>query len=123
MSIPGANLLAMASRLIKFQKIVWERNLSMPIDAAGIDSPTYAPPVPILASVQAVPRSVIVREGLDLEENYLMVYTEKPLQDLRRDKAPDLLTFGGRKYNVESNTNWKIQDGWLGAIVIDTGPA
>ena len=123
MSVPGSNLLGMASRLIRFQAIAWQRNIGVTQDAAGIDVSTFAPPFKIMASVQAVPRSVIVREGLDLQQNYLMVYTTQALQDLKRDKTPDLLIFGGRKYNVESNTNWKIQDGWLGSVVIDTGPA
>ena len=122
--IPGANLLGMAARLIRLQPVEWRRNRgAIQVDGAGLDESNFDPPLTIKASVQAVPRSVIVREGLDLQQNYLMVYTEKPLQDLRRDRTPDLLYFGGRVYNVESNTSWKLMDGWLGAIVIDTGPA
>lgn len=123
MSVPGGNLLGMASRLIKQQRIDWRRNRGVAIDAAGIDLSNFDPPVPITGSVQPVPRSTIVREGLDLEQSYLMVYTSKPLQDVRRDKTPDLLYFGGRVYSVEANTNWKIQDGWIGSLVVDTGPA
>lgn len=123
MSIPGANLLGMASRLIQFQAIDWCKNLSTAQDAAGIDVSTFAPAVPIRASVQAVPRAVMVRDGLDLNSSYLMVYTKSTLQDLKRDKTPDKLIFGGRVYSVDENTNWKIQDGWLGSRVVDTGPA
>lgn len=123
MSVPGSNLFGMASRLIRRQEIAWRKNLGVTTGANGVDVSNFSPPFPILASVQAVPRSVMVREGLDLQQNYLMVYTDKPLQDLKRDKTPDMLIFGGRVYNVESNTNWKIQDGWLGSIVIDTGSA
>lgn len=121
--IPGANLLAMANRLIAFQSIAWQSNQGTTPDGAGLDVSTFAPPATIRASVQPVPRSVMVKEGLDLESSYLMVYTKQPLKDLRRDKTPDLLIFGGRKYNVEANTNWKLQDGWLGSLVVDAGPA
>lgn len=123
MSVPGGNLLGMASRLIKQQKIDWRRNRGMSIDPAGYDLSNFDPPVTIAGSVQPVPRSVIVREGLDLEQSYLTVYTKQPLQDLKRDKTPDLLIFGGRTHTVEANTNWKLQDGWIASLVVDVGPA
>lgn len=123
MSVPGGNLLGMAARLIKQQRVLWRHNRGVEIDPAGLDLSSFDPPVEILGSVQAVPRSLVIREGLDLEQSYLMVYTTRPLQDVKRDKTPDLLIFGGRTYTVESNTNWKLQDGWLGAIVVDVGPA
>ena len=79
-------------------------------------------PVTIQGSVQPVPRSMYEANGLDFQKDYFSVYTTAPLSDLRRDKAPDMLDWNGRRFNVESKTDWAKQDGWKGALCCDIGP-
>ncbi len=122
MSIPGGNLLGMARRLIRFQTVQHHRFWKNEEDGAGILTPKYYAPAPVQMSVQAVSRTMFESLGLDVQRNYKMFYTEAPLQDLKRDKTPDMLDFGGRRYSVESNTDWTLIDGWLGSVGVDEGP-
>lgn len=123
MKIPGSNLLGMASRLINFDRInrwTWTRN---DLDGAGILQPVYTgAPIEIRGSVQPVPRAMYETLGLDLQKNYFNVFTSATLSDLQRDKAPDMLDWNGRRFIVESNTDWKSQDGWRSSICCDIGP-
>lgn len=88
----------------------------------GINAPTYYPQCEIFVSLQAVPRNIYEMNGLDLQREYVAIYSSVRLQDLRRDKAPDLVDYGGDRYSVESNEDWFNQDGWAGAIAVKVGP-
>lgn len=123
MRVPGGNLLGMASRLIGLDKIdhwKFQKNVE---DGAGVLQPIYATaPLVIYGSVQPVPRSMYEQNGLDFQRDFFNVYTSAVLSDLRRDKAPDMLDWNGRRFNVESKTDWAKQDGWKGALCCDIGP-
>lgn len=123
MSVPGMNLLAMASSVIRFQPAQWYKFRAEEDTGDGIVAATYFPPETVRASLQPVPRTLMVELGLDFNKDYIMAYVERPLSDVRRDKSPDMLTFIGRKWKVESSTDWTNQDGWQASICVDIGPA
>lgn len=123
MMVPGSNLLDLAGTLIAFQKGTLYRWMSTTQDAAGRDVATYGGPQSIVCSQQAVPRSMFEQWGLDLQRNYIMLYTDVVLHDLKRDATPDKVVYNGRAYTVESNTDWQNQDGWQGSLCVDVGPA
>lgn len=120
--IPGANLLNMAARLVRLDKPQHVRYKGETKDAAGIVTPEYYSPVTITASMQPVPRDLVEKMALDLNKSYMMAYTSIDLRDLKRGAPCDMLNFAGRVWNVESNTDWKSQDGWRGSLVCDIGP-
>lgn len=119
--IPGSNLLNRAARLIQLQDVAWSAWLSNTKVAGGVVKPTYANPVTVQASVQAVSRAMYNLFGLDLQKNYVMLYTKTPMRDLERNGSCDLVDFNGRRFNVQSNTDWYGVDGWRGAICVDVG--
>lgn len=121
MTIPGANLLGMASRLIKLDAPMLVAFKGEEKSHGGVVSPTYFTPRKIRASMQPVSKSMYEKLGLDLQKDYMMAYTDQVLRDLKRGASPDLLDFGGRRYQVESNTNWQNSDGWQGSLVCDIG--
>lgn len=121
-TIPGANVLRMARRLIHFEKIKHLRWIGSTDNNAGIVVPVYAMPNDIEASVQPTPRSVYEQLGLDLQKNYFTVYASVPLRDLMRNGNCDMLDYVGRRLNVESNTDWFSADGWRGSLCVDIGP-
>lgn len=123
MSVPGANLLRMANRLIKFDAIMWSKFVSQAKGAGMIVQAVYATPQAITGSVQPITRQMYEQMGLDLQKDYFTVFTETPLRDLRRDSNCDLLDFKGRRFAVESNTDWKNEDGWIAALCVDIGPS
>jgi len=121
MTVPGSNLLARASRLIALQTAqlsAWTGSTTV----GGIVTPTYADPVAISISAQAVTRAMYEQFGLDFQRDYLMAYTTAHLKDLQRDKTPDRVDFAGQRYTVESNTDWQAMDGWRGSLLIRQGP-
>ena len=120
--IPGANLLGMAARLVRLDKPQHVRYKGEDKDDAGNVTPAYYAGVTITASMQPVPRELMEKLGLDLQKDYMMAYTNVPLRDLKRGTPCDMLNFSGRVWNVESNTDWQLQDGWQGSVVCAIGP-
>jgi hypothetical protein len=123
MIVPGSNLLNLASQLIAFQEAKHWRNRAVVEGGDGINAPTYYPAEDIFVSIQPVPRNLYEMNGLDLQREYVTVYASTRLHDVRRDKAPDMVDFAGDRYTVESNEDWRNQDGWLGSICVKVGPA
>ena len=112
----------MAQQLIPPETVSWSAWQSNTKLSTGVIKPVYADPVDIKANVQAVPRSMYETFALDLQKNYVTVYTLQTLRDLERNEACDRIDYGGRRYDVQSNTDWTNQDGWQGAICVDVGP-
>lgn len=122
MPIFGTSLLKMAQRLIPPETVTYSAWLSNVELSTGVIAPVYDDPVPIQGNVQAVPRSMYETFALDLQKNYIVIYSLTPIRDLDRDDGTDLIDYAGRRYNVESNTDWQAQDGWQGTICVDVGP-
>jgi hypothetical protein len=123
MSLLSSNLLNAAARLIPLQPIVWTAwsGTTAPNDI-GVLVPAYSAPVTLNASVQPVPRTLYEDLGLDFQKNYRMIYCSQSFQDLERASTPDFIDYGGRRYNVLSNTDWQSANGWQGSVCIDVGP-
>jgi E217 collar protein gp28 len=120
--IPGSNLLRMANRLIAFEPIWWSAFVGETKGAGMIITAEYATRVKITGSVQPITRMMYVDLGLDLQKDYFTVFTLTKLRDLRRNSNCDLLDFKGRRFNVESNTDWTNEDGWQASLCCDIGP-
>lgn len=123
MLVPGSNLLAMALRVIAPQSVLYSRFVSRTANAAGKYVTTYADPVSLQGSFQAVPRNLYQQFGLDLQKNYNAFYASQNIIDVNRNVSGDQLTYQGRKYQCESITPWFFQDGWVGVLVVDIGVA
>ena len=122
MTIPGSNLLNLASTVIALPTVIYVRNTgrSEP-NAIGNYVPTYAAPQNIKASVQAVNRSRYEYLGLDFQKNYSLLYTSTNIIDLGRDVSGDLIAYNGRILQCESEADWFAMDGWTAVLCIDVG--
>jgi hypothetical protein len=116
-------LLTVAQRIIPPQTVSYYAFTGDTKNAPGVLVPGYAGAVTIKANVQAVARNMYEELGLDLQKNYVTVYTQQPLRDISRGSGVDRIAYGGRLYEVESNTDWVSQDGWIGSICVDVGAA
>ena len=121
MSIPGQNILNMASQLILFQTIQYYQFESRALNAIGQDVATYLSVVNIIGSWQPVPRKLYIVYGLDLQKDYFTFYTSNPVLDLDRDITADQVAFNGQLFQVESDNDWYALDGWKGILCIHTG--
>lgn len=108
----GGNLLEMALGLTGTQDVEWSAFEGKTTNAAGYDVATWADPVTVAGSFQAVSSSLIQQLGLDMSRNYGTFFASKNFGDLNRDKTSDRLAYAGKIYQVISKTPWHAQDGW-----------
>jgi len=122
MSIPGINLLRLASSVIKFQTVQHFKFLSRTADARGTFVPSYADPVNIKGSLQPVPLRMFTALGLDFNKEYVILYTSTDVVTVGRDGSGDRLSYNGKNYVCEDRTDWNAQDGWNGVIAVYVPP-
>lgn len=116
--IPGSNILAQALSVIGQTSFSYYKFLERVTDEYGIDVPLYAEPVTITGSLQPVPRNLYQNLGLDLNKNYITVYSTSPLFDVRRDTSGDNIVWAGLVFQALSANDWKAVDGWQSVLFI-----
>ena len=112
MSVPGSNLLAQASQLIALQTISWLQYASQTTESNLMVAPTYNTPVTVQGSVQPVPRRLMEMLGLDMQRNYINIFTPNNVIDIQRDISSDQFQINGTLYQGISSTAWYMIDGW-----------
>ena len=117
--IPGANLFNVASRLIGMQKVQYMKNIGRVQDKSRNWISKFAAPVMLRASVQAVNRSKYQELGLELQKNYVNIFTTADIVDIERDASGDQFIFNHRLYQMESETSWTVQDGWASCLCVE----
>lgn len=122
MSVPGLNLLNMASGLIHFQTAQLRRFTGRVTNAQGLDDSTYAAPVPFKGSIQPIPKARYEALGLDWNKIYVMIFSSEPLQVIKRDGTGDRVIYAGLEYLCEDEVDWKAQDGWAYTTAVQVPP-
>lgn len=110
------NLLNVAAQMIDFATVNYFQFVSRIPNVVGQLVATFAEPVLIKGSLQAVPRNMYEAHGLDLNKKYALFYVSKSVVEVQRDVTGDQFTYNGEKFQVESTTDWFGQDGWKGLI-------
>lgn len=123
MIIPGGNILALAMRMMRPATVTWYAANGRTTDTVGQWVTSYATPVTIKGSMQAVQRDRYEFMGLDVQKNYVLFFTTSPLIDVRRGTSPDKIVYGGRTYICESSSPWQAIDGWTQMLCVDVGAA
>lgn len=126
MAFPGSNLLEDAFDLIDPIQIQYYKFNARAPNGVGQYVTTYSSGVPIMASVQAVARTLYAMYGLDLQKIYIMVYTSQDTQDLEREKSGDVfITPDNKVWKLESESDWYGEDGgfygipgWTGSLAV-----
>lgn len=119
--IPGSNILNQALTVIAKQTVQYYRMLDRAVNDVGQDVTEYAPPVAITGSFQPIQRKLYEQYGLDFQKSYFILYASKNIIDVGRNVSGDQITFQGRRYQCESETEWFGIDGWVGVICVDQG--
>ena len=123
MVFPGANVLAMALRVIASQPFQYVQYTSRSIQSNGMYLAQYAAPVNVTSgSVQPVPRALYEVYGLQFDKNYKMVYVPASYVDVSRDVAGDQIIYAGNYYQVMQKTDWFEADNWIAMLVIQVLP-
>ena len=116
--IPGQNLLQTALRVLGQQAFDYYAFQSRTPNEIGQDVTTYANPVTLRGSVQAVPRNVYQQYGLDFQRTYINIYVSQAILDVQRDVSGDLINFNNNSYQCISVTPWNAIDGWNAVLCV-----
>lgn len=122
MSVPGANLLALALTVQTPQEVGFRQWVANTTNAVGKDVPSYAEQVSVWGSFQPMSRERVEFFGLEAGKSYAVFYATGAFQAVQRNGAPDRFAYAGRLYEVVDNTDWSAQDGWSGLLLVDVGP-
>lgn len=117
--IPGANLLSIAMGAIGSQPVSYFKNTSRAANEAGFYVGGFAPGVAVRdCSVQPMPRSRYENLGLDLSRDYVQWFVSRAVIGVERDAQGDVFNWAGKRWQVESITDWSVQDGWVCALAV-----
>lgn len=70
-------------------------------------------------SIQPIPRQLYESMGLNLQKYYVTIFISKNVIDIARDVAGDQFSYGGRRFQAESRTDWYGQDGWDAIVCVE----
>lgn len=113
-----SNLLKRAQKLIKFGSVQYYATTGRTLNSARQWIATFSAATPLSCSVQAVPRSVYQRDGLDFSKFYVNVWASKNMASLDRDTSGDRFIYNGDLYAFSDGQNWFVQDGWAQVLAV-----
>jgi hypothetical protein len=122
MNIPGANLLSIASRVIRFETLGHRSFISRETNSTGDFVSIFAASVDITGSMQPINRRLYQELGLNLSKNYATLYTSATVKATDRDREGDLITFAGKTWQCESDQNWAAMDGFVKMLCVEVPP-
>lgn len=119
MNIPGANLLSIAARVIRFETLGHRAFVSREANSAGDFVATFAASEDIQGSMQPIEKKLYQQLGLNLAKNYATLYTSATITPTGRDREGDLITFAGKTWQCESDQNWAAMDGFTKMLCVE----
>ncbi len=120
--IPGSNLLNMAMGPIARQSVQWRAWTSRALNAAGDWVSTFAEATTISGSMQPVSTALYMQLGLDLRKNYHHLWTTADVRATTRDREGDLIVFGGKSWQCQSDRDWRMVDHWRKMLMVEVPP-
>jgi len=118
MQVPGSNILDDAFECIDCEDFQFYRYEGKTTNTIGLDVRTYAAPVTVTGSIQAVDRSYYADNGLDFTKRHIQVWTTTDIEDLYRARSGDQIQWNGERWEVLSETDWIPIDGWNSFIAV-----
>jgi hypothetical protein len=118
MKVLGGHILRKALNVVGYEEFPMLKYSGRTKNAAGLWVPIYVQTANIKAQVQAVSRNQMQYQGLDFEKNYIMVYTEYPIQDIQRDGEADRMIYGGNTFEFLNASLWKKPQGFVGGLAV-----
>ena len=92
--------------------------LKQDINELGNAVPTYSPWYGIRGNVQYVPRKMYSDLGLDFTKVYINAWASVEIYANAMKNQPDQLYWRGYLWNVQSNSEWNWQNGWVNVTAV-----
>lgn len=103
---PGSNLLALALSAIRPQTLQLRAFVSRTENETGDTVATFATAVNFQGSMQPVDKQLYQRLGLNFAKNYSTLWVFGSVQPVARDRDGDIVIFGGKTWQCESDRDW-----------------
>lgn len=116
--IPGSNIFWQAASVINLQEVMYLKDAGRTQNKARQWVTTHAAPVGLMASVQAVKREKYAELGLEFQKKYVKIFAAIDAIDIDREVSGDQFIFGRELFQLESQTTWYVQDGWMSALAV-----
>lgn len=119
------NLLKQALQIIPPSAFYLQKFTGNTVNELGNDVSSYAEPVKLTGSVQAVDSATYQELGLDFNKNYKTFFAGSIMQSLGRNgqESPDRLIYQGKVYEVVNANDWYAYNGWTYVIGVEVGNA
>lgn len=112
------NLQALASSVIPQQTVLHHRFVGNVTNDMGYNVPTYALPVAITGSFQAMTAQDAAKLGLSIRQVNATFYTSADIALAGEGTQPDRIEYGEKLYEVIGVTDFKAQDGWAQYVLV-----
>lgn len=89
------------------------------IDDMGRDAPQFALPIPQTGSIQPVSNKMYEQMGLNLDNNYKIVYSPALIQSIAQEVQPDRIVYENRTFEVVENKDWYETNGYTKALMVE----
>jgi len=120
---PGSNLLKIAQRVIKFQRVFWHQFAARAEDELGEFVSFYNAPQVIKGSWQPVNRARYEALGLDFARRHYNFFTANDVLGVTEGRGTDLIDYQGKRHEVVDVQPWAQEDGWNQVLVVEVGPS
>lgn len=121
--IPGAGILGYAMRVIRPQTPQWRAFVSRTENTAGDTVATFAAAVDLPGcSMQPVNRALYQTLGLNFSKNYSTLYVFGNVQPAARDRDGDIILWGGKTWQCESDRNWSDVGEYRKILCVEVPP-
>lgn len=117
----GRNILNTALAAIGKTKAAHLQFRSRELDDQGVWINQYYPSEIIHGSFQPVPVERVKAMGFDTSLRYFNLYTSNDLSNVHRGEAPDQVIIDCEVYETVGTTDWMIQNGWKGLLLVKQG--
>lgn len=89
------------------------------VDDMGRDVPEFEAPIPQTGSVQAISNKMYEQMGLNLDNNYIVVYSSALIQSIAEKIQPDRIVYQNRTFEVVEDKNWYTTNGYTKALMVE----
>lgn len=120
MMVPGSNLLNMALGVIQPTRGATVKEYLGEVDNAfGGTEVSYRDPKPLVnVSIQPMTKQQVQVSGLAVNKTYIQIWVSQSVQGAYRGRQNDIVTWAGYDWEVQPDSDWLIQDGWVRIIAV-----
>lgn len=101
------------------KSFIYQKYKDTVLDEMGRDAPEFEDDVTLSGSIQPVSNKMYEQLGLDLNKNYIVIYSPALMQSIAQSVQPDRIIYNGFTFELVENKDWYGTNGWTKAIAVE----